>query len=90
MIVRFFLDSVTENWARVRVGPPAEAGSVIPALRGNRLLLVDDFNLFDAKASQIDYFYTSRLPGEPAADVDDIHFHPVEPRSFRLSATMQW
>ena len=25
------------------------------------------FNLFNAKANQIDYFYDSRLPGEPAA-----------------------
>lgn len=57
----------------------------------NGLILRGDvFNLFDAKASQIDYFYTSRLPGEPAAGVDDVHFHPVEPRSFRLIATMQW
>jgi outer membrane receptor protein involved in Fe transport len=45
------------------------------------------FNLFDNKASDIDYFYTSRLPGEPAGGVDDIHTHPAEPREFRLSIT---
>ena len=43
------------------------------------------FNLFDRKASDIDYFYTSRLQGEPAAGIDDVHFHPVEPRRFRAS-----
>ena len=48
-------------------------------------LALDVFNLFDRKASDIDYYYTSRLQGEPAAGVDDVHFHPVEPRSFRLS-----
>jgi outer membrane receptor protein involved in Fe transport len=44
----------------------------------------DVFNLFDAKANDITYYYTSRLPGEPAAGVNDVHFHPMESRSFRL------
>jgi outer membrane receptor protein involved in Fe transport len=48
-------------------------------------LVLDVFNLFDRKASDIDYYYASRLPGEPAAGVNDIHFHPVEPRSVRLT-----
>ncbi|WP_227753898.1 MULTISPECIES: TonB-dependent receptor [Ramlibacter] len=50
-------------------------------------LALDVFNLFDRRASDVDYFYASRLPGEPAAGVDDIHFHPVEPRSARLTFT---
>jgi outer membrane receptor protein involved in Fe transport len=45
------------------------------------------FNLFDERASDIDYFYTSRLSGEPARGVDDIHTHPAEPREFRFSLT---
>jgi outer membrane receptor protein involved in Fe transport len=49
-------------------------------------LALDVFNLFDRKASDIDYFYSSRLPGE-AAGVADVHFHPVEPRSLRLTLT---
>ena len=48
---------------------------------------LDVFNLFDRKASDIDYYYASRLPGEPAAGVNDTHFHPVEPRSVRLTFT---
>ena len=48
-------------------------------------LMLDVFNLFDRKGSDIDYYYTSRLPGEPADGVNDIHFHPVEPRSARLT-----
>ena len=50
-------------------------------------LSLDIFNLFDRTASDIDYFYTSRLPGEPAGGVDDVHFHPVEPRRVRISLT---
>ncbi|MFM9881239.1 MAG: TonB-dependent receptor [Burkholderiaceae bacterium] len=50
----------------------------------NTLLQLEVFNLADRKASSIDYFYESQLPGE-AAPVADIHFHPIESRSFRLS-----
>jgi hypothetical protein len=32
----------------------------------------------------VDYFYESRLAGE-AAPAADIHFHPIESRSFRLT-----
>ncbi len=42
------------------------------------------FNLFDAEDDDISYFYESQLPGE-AAPAEDIHFHPVEPRTFRLT-----
>ncbi|WGG51899.1 TonB-dependent receptor [Rugamonas sp. DEMB1] len=48
-------------------------------------LSLDAFNLFDRKASDVDYYYASRLPGEPAEGVGDIHTHPVEPRSLRLT-----
>ena len=45
------------------------------------------FNLLDSEESDIEYFYTSRLPGEPAGGVDDVHFHPAEPFSVRLAVT---
>ena len=51
----------------------------------NTKVAVDVFNLFNRKSSDIDYAYASRLPGEPSGGVDDIHFHPVEPRSLRVS-----
>ena len=44
----------------------------------------DIFNLFNAQAPDITYYYTSRLPGEPAAGVTGLHFHPVESREVRL------
>ena len=46
--------------------------------------MLEVFNLFDADASDIDYFYTSRLLGETAGGVNDIHTHPAIPRSFRV------
>ena len=48
-------------------------------------LALDVFNLFNAADSDIDYFYTSRLPGEPLAGVDDIHTHPTLPGTARLN-----
>lgn len=51
------------------------------SLRG----LVDVYNLSDAKVSDIDYYYASRLAGEPVQGVEDIHTHPVTPRTFRLA-----
>ncbi|MBP1205853.1 hypothetical protein JOD97_003915 [Duganella sp. 1411] len=48
-------------------------------------LTLDGFNLFNRRASDIDYYYASRLPGEPAEGVDDVHSHPVEPRTWRLT-----
>jgi len=51
----------------------------------NWALALDVFNLFDRKASDVDYYYASRLPGEPAEGVEDFHYHPAESRSFRLT-----
>lgn len=48
-------------------------------------LSVDVFNLFDRRVNDIEYYYASRLPGEPARGVDDIHFHPGEPRTARVT-----
>lgn len=57
--------------------------------KGLRLNL-DIYNLLDASVSDIDYFYTSRLRGEPADGVDDVHFHPSEKRSFRIGLVRQF
>jgi hypothetical protein len=48
------------------------------------------FNLANREAADIQYFYRSRLPGEPLEGVGDRHVHPVEPRSARLGVTWRW
>jgi outer membrane receptor protein involved in Fe transport len=53
-------------------------------LAGNVRVAVDVFNLLNARDSDIDYYYASRLPGEPAGGVNDIHFHPALPRTVRI------
>src|SRR3989440_5157154 len=62
---------------------------------------LDVFNLFNRKANDIDYYYCSRLltddvtnsrcrddPTKPGKD--DIHFHPVEPRTVRLAVIARY
>jgi hypothetical protein len=47
-------------------------------------LMLEGYNLFNAKVSDIDYFFESRLRNEPAP-VEDIHFHAAIPRSARVA-----
>jgi outer membrane receptor protein involved in Fe transport len=54
-------------------------------LGGNTSVVLEVFNLFDSEASDIDYFYASRLAGEPDEGIDDVHLHPALPRSARVS-----
>lgn len=53
-------------------------------------IVLEVFNLLDAKVSDIDYFYTSRLPGEPIDGVNDVHTHPALPRSARAGLRLSF
>ena len=70
----------------------SEASNLVNARVGYRVaprirLDLDVFNILNASVSDIDYFYASRLPGEPAAGIEDVHFHPVEKRALRVGVT---
>jgi len=51
----------------------------------NVRLALDVFNLLNARSTDIDYYYGSRLPGEPLVGVNGIHFHPTLPRTARIN-----
>jgi outer membrane receptor protein involved in Fe transport len=55
------------------------------ALTKSVRLALDVFNVFNAKDSDIDYYYVSRLPGEPPDGIADIHSHPTLPRTARVN-----
>jgi hypothetical protein len=59
----------------------AEAGCHI---HGPWSITLEVFNLLDRAVSDVDYYYVSRLPDEPAAGIADVHSHPQGPRSVRL------
>ncbi|WP_374046043.1 TonB-dependent receptor [Massilia sp. R2A-15] len=50
---------------------------------------LEGFNLANRRDSAIDYLYASRLKNETAA-VTDIHFHPIESRSARVTLIRNW
>jgi hypothetical protein len=54
---------------------------------GRWRLKLEVLNLFDSKDHDVDYFYASRLSGEPVNGVDDIHYHIFEPRQARIQAS---
>ena len=58
--------------------------------RGPVELRLEAFNLLDSTDQDISYFYASRLPDEPAEGVEDIHSHPLEPRSVRVTVRLIW
>ena len=43
------------------------------------------FNVFGARVSDVDYYYTSRLPDEPPGGTTDTHTHPALPRTVRAN-----
>jgi len=69
-------------------------------------LSIDVFNLLNAKASDIDYYYNSSIRSDPAytkpgftgpcpidqcgAGVPDVHFHPIERRLLRFTFTKRF
>jgi hypothetical protein len=46
---------------------------------------VDLLNIFNRQNDDIEYYYTSRLAGEPPGGVEGAHIHPAEPRTVRFS-----
>jgi hypothetical protein len=58
----------------------ASAGFVVGGMR----LELSVLNLLNRRANDIQYYYASRLPSETDG-VEDVHFHPVEPRQLRVS-----
>ena len=51
---------------------------------GHYTFAVEALNIFDSQDADITYFYGSRLSGEPIDGFEDVHFHSIPPRSFRL------
>lgn len=48
---------------------------------------VSVLNLLNSKDNAADYYYTTRLPGEPPEGVTDFQVHPLDRRSARFSVT---
>jgi outer membrane receptor protein involved in Fe transport len=87
--VRHFGDAplVEDNSARKEGTTLVNLGLSYPL--GEFELGLDVLNVFDSDGHDIEYFYESRLMNE-ALPVEDFHFHPVEPREFRVRLRYQF
>ena len=65
-------------------------GEVGYRLSNRTRLIFEVFNLFDREVSDIDYFYASRLAGEPPSGIEDVHTHPSVPRTARLTLRIEF
>jgi len=75
---------IEDNSVRARATTLVNADAGWLLSRGVRLQ-VSLLNVFDTSDFDIQYYYASRLPGESTDGVEDVHFHPVEPRQVRVS-----
>ncbi|MBT8108697.1 MAG: TonB-dependent receptor [Gammaproteobacteria bacterium] len=84
---RHFGDRPLTEDGVVRSGSSTVLSMLLGYRRNTMDFRVEVLNLLDVEDQDIAYFYTSRLAGEPAAGVDDVHLHPMEPRTVRASIT---
>lgn len=64
-------------------------GQIAYDFNRNVRLTLDVLNILNAQVNDMEYYYTTRLKGEPAAGISDFEIHPSEPLSFRLSLTIK-
>jgi outer membrane receptor protein involved in Fe transport len=50
---------------------------------------LEGFNLTNRHDSAIDYYYVSQLKNESTPQAD-VHFHPIEPRTLRITLVRNW
>jgi hypothetical protein len=74
----------------VRSRPTSLVNALFVQDFGKASLMVEVLNLTNSRKDDIAYAYASRLPGEPADGVDDVHFHPVEPRTVRAGVKINF
>jgi hypothetical protein len=60
-------------------------GDVQLALAGDWRVGLGVYNILNRRASAAEFWYTDRLPGEPAEGLADVHTHPLEPSAVRLT-----
>jgi len=89
--LRYFSGYPLTEDGSVRAGSSALVnGRIGYTLASGLSLSLEGFNLLDREDADVAYFYASRLPGEPAAGIEDVHFSPVVPLSARLTATWKF
>jgi hypothetical protein len=85
--LRYFGDRPLVEDGSVRSNSSLVVNFSLGLRRGAVDLRVDLLNALDSDDDDTTYFYASRLPGEPLGGIEDLHLHPLEPRTVRAHAT---
>ncbi len=72
----------------IRASPTTLVNASLGTPLGRARLTASVLNVFGSRGRDVQYYYASRLAGEPEAGVGDVHFHPVEPRQLRLGISV--
>ena len=88
--LRYFGDRPLVEDSSVRSESSSVVNLGLGFRRGAVDVRLDVLNALDSDDDDITYFYASRLPGEPLEGVEDLHFHPLEPRTVRAHATWRF
>jgi hypothetical protein len=90
MRVRYFSPRPLIEDNSVRSQPTALVNLQTGYRYKNLVAQLEVLNLFNSSQNDIAFYYASRLPGEPAAGVNDLHVHPLEPRLVRFYLTYKF
>lgn len=80
---RYFGARVLESFDQIKANSTSTVNLGLGYRWDKTTIELEIHNLLDSDEHDIDYYYASRLPGEPAEGIDDLHYHPAEPRTLR-------
>ncbi len=88
--IRYFGERPLDESGETKSDSSTLANLQLGHTQGPWTVKADILNLLDSDDHDIDYYYGSRLSGETVAETEDHHYHLLEPRTLRVSATYQF
>ncbi|MER2491821.1 TonB-dependent receptor [Catenovulum sediminis] len=86
---RYFAPRALESYKQVKASSTQNINASLGYQWQQYALKLEVLNLLDSQDHDIEYYYASQLANE-ASPVEDVHYHPLEPRSIRVTASYQF
>ena len=80
---RHFANRVLDSYGEQESDPFSVVNLGIAYINKNWKFNLDVLNLFDSNDQDIAYYYASRI-SNTSSELEDIHYHPIEPRTIRF------